>query len=306
MALDNAVPAPSNNLESLTQWEVLYSALGSGVIPNVGNEFIPSLDSVNRLVLMGTGTALVRGFYTSGSSITSTGAPTASVSPRIDRLVLRLDRTASTAANWIKPVIITGTPGSSPSAPAIQSSLSASGQWDLPICQYRAETNGSLTSLVDERYKLSVPFTVMMSASRPSASPPRIGWEIDTSRLVYSDGTSWHVLVSDTGWVNLSMASGWTQGGFGLATRIRNGICHLSGSVIAASNPTTDKLIASLPAAAKPDKTTEFPVYLTTGAVVQCVAYAGDARAGQLWLVGNAAAVDSGETLSVAVSWPVS
>jgi hypothetical protein len=305
MALDNAVPAPSNQMTSLTQWEALFAAIGSGIVPGAGNEFIPTLDSANRLINIGTGTALLRGFYTNGSSTTATGAPAASGSPRIDRLVLRLDRTAVTAANWVKPVVIPGTPASSPSAPAIQSSLSPSGQWDLPICQYRAETNGSLTALIDERYKLSSPFAVMTSASRPSASPPRMGWETDTSRLVYSDGTSWHVLASDTNWVSLSLGSGWNQGSVPLATRIQNGICHLTGEIDSTTNVGGDKLIATLPSGGKPAKETLFPAYLTTGAVVQCIAYLGTARAGQLWAVGNAAAVDSGETLSMTTQWPL-
>lgn len=305
MALDNAVPAPSNNLTSLTQWENLFSAAGSGIVPSVGNEFIPTLDSVNRLVNIGTGLAIIRGFYSNGSSTTATSAPAASGSPRIDRLVLRLDRTAALAANWIKPVIISGTPAASPSAPAIQSSLSTTGQWDLPICQYRAETNGSLTSLIDERYKLGSPFAIMTSASRPSASPPRMGWETDTARLVYSDGTSWHVLTSDTNWVDLTLASGWSQGGFSLGTRVLNGVCYLTGEIVATGNPTADKLIAALPSAGKPAKTTFLTVYLTTGVVVQCIAYAGGTRAGQLWLVDNAAAVNLGRTLSMAAEWPV-
>lgn len=305
MALDNSVPAPSNQLTTLTQWENLYSVMGSGVIPNAGNEFIPTLDSVNRLVNIGTGSAVIRGFFTNGSTTTSTGAPAASGSPRIDRLVLRLDRTAVTAANWIKPVIITGTPAASPTAPAIQSSLSTSGQWDLPICQYRAETNGSLTSLIDERYKLSSPLTIMTSASRPSASPPRMGWEIDTSRLMYSDGTTWHALASDTNWIDLSLSSGWTQGSISLATRVLNGVCFITGEINSTTNVGADKMIASLPAGTKPAKTTIFEAYVTTGTTVQCIAYAGTGRAGQLWLVDNATAVDSGETLSMTRQWPV-
>lgn len=67
--------------------------------------------------------------------------------PRVDRLVIRRDLSAKTIA----PVIIQGTPASSPVAPAV--TQVETGQWDLPLFQFRvpASSGTTLTNFVDER-----------------------------------------------------------------------------------------------------------------------------------------------------------
>lgn len=304
MALDNAYPTPASMLTTMAQWEALFALMGSGVILGVGNEFTPTLNSPGRQVVIDTGSAALRGFITNGSTTTATTAPTASGSPRIDRLVLRLDRTAVTAANWIKPVIIAGTPaGSNPAAPAISASLT--GSWDLPICQYRANPDGSLSNLVDERYWLAGPTTKMTSPSRPSASPPRMGIEADTHRLLWADGTTWLGITQDTGWVDLSLSSGFTQGSYSLATRIFNGVGYVTGTIVAPNAIGSDLAIAVLPPAMKPPKSQQFMVYQDGGTLMLATAYATSGRAGQLWLTGNTSALAVGASLRMSASWPI-
>ncbi|MCW2917658.1 MAG: hypothetical protein JWN52_5726 [Actinomycetia bacterium] len=303
MALDNAFPTPASQLTTMAQWEVLFSLMGSGVVPGVGNEFAPSLNSGSRLVIAATGAASLRGFFTNGATSTSTSAPAASGSPRIDRYVLRLDRTAVTAANWIKAVIIAGTPGATPQAPALSASLT--GSWDLPICRYRAETNGSLSGLVDERYWLSGPVVKFTSTARPSASVPRLGIEVDSRRVLWADGSAWNSLNQDTGWVNLAIVSPNVPSGVPLAVEVIDGIAHLTGAIDIKATPSTDKKITNLPVGTVPSKTITFVVYQDGGVVLLATAYASGSRSGQLWLTGNLSNASNNTTLRMNTTWPV-
>lgn len=67
---------------------------------------------------------------------TKTGTANGNTNPRIDRLVLRYDRSAKT----ITPTIIQGTPAASPQAPALSAGPNL---WDEKICQARCPGSGS-------------------------------------------------------------------------------------------------------------------------------------------------------------------
>ena len=105
MALDNAFPSgttPPTQLSTAAQWESYFVAgLGgaTGVAQGVGSLFAGSLNSGTRSAVVATGAAMIRGFYVNGGSSVSTSIPAASGQNRIDRLVLRLDRTASAAGS---------------------------------------------------------------------------------------------------------------------------------------------------------------------------------------------------------------
>lgn len=231
MAIDNAFPTAATALTTMAQWEALYvGGLGgaSGVVAGKGGELAPSINSGARTVSIATGSALVRGFYTNNPAATATAVPTASAGDRVDRLVLRLDRTAVTAPNWIKLVIIQGTSGST-TPPAVQAS--DTGSWDLQICRWTTKADGTLTGLVDERVELGGSFVVFKSTLRPSASPPRLGLESDTQRLLYADGSAWNPIVYDSGWVTVTPTGHWGVGGFTPQVRRRDQTCYLRGSM---------------------------------------------------------------------------
>ena len=211
MAWDDAFPTAASALETMAQWEAYWvGGLGgaAGVIASVGAELTPSINSGARTVSVGTGAALVRGFYSGNTSATyTTDVPTQSTGDRVDRLVLRLDRTAVTASDWVTPTIIQGTSGSS-TPPALQTS--STGSWDLPLCRWTTKADGTLTDLVDERVYLGGSFVTFTSGARPVASVPRLGLETDTGRLLYADGSTWKTLVPDTGWLPLTITnSAW-------------------------------------------------------------------------------------------------
>jgi hypothetical protein len=149
---DNAFPLPGvTTVSTITDWENLFApGFETGVVPGNGNELAPTLDTSGRNAVIDTGNAIIRAFCKPVSVSTATAIPAASSQDRIDRLVLRLDRSASVAANFIQPVVITGTPGSSPALPAL--TQTPTGLWDLPIAHWTSKSTGALTGLADERY----------------------------------------------------------------------------------------------------------------------------------------------------------
>lgn len=211
---DDAYPVPGiSAMSTVGQWEEFFHpAMGSGVIPGEGSELAPSLDSSGRNIVIQPGGAIVRAFYKPVSAATYTPIPAASSQNRIDRLVLRLNRAASTAAAFIVPTVITGTPGPSPSVPAV--TQTSTGLWDLPICHWTSASNGSLTALVDERMKISSP-TVVMASTGGTPSLDRAGLLIqpDTGALLMSTspGGTWEQVFADPAWQDGGGGlNGWT------------------------------------------------------------------------------------------------
>src|SRR5262245_48491450 len=269
MALEPAYPTPASALTTMAEWEAFFRGMSlSGVIPGIGNEFSPSINSGARTVTISTGAALVRGFYVAGGSATATGVPTQDAQNRIDRLVLRLDRTAVTAADWITPVIIEGAASATPQPPARASS--ETGSWDLPICRWTSASTGALSGLVDERYWVeSGNLLTIKSTERPSPRTVTIAREWDTGRTVVWDGSTWRALFEDTGWVNITAAGFWNEGDFALRTRKVGSVVHLKGQIRRTTNTLqssdSDSPVATLTSAFRPIESHLWIAYVTGG-----------------------------------------
>jgi hypothetical protein len=228
---DDGYPYPgTSQITTAAEWEGFFSAVQlDGVVSGLDL----SLNAGARTAIVSAGAAYLRGFYKPVTAPTATPVPAASLQDRVDRLVMRLDRGAATAADYIKPVVLPGTAGVA-TPPALTWQLTTTGVWDLPIGRWTSTAAGALTNLVDERYFLGGSFT---SASRTAgvlpAYPPRVELEKDTGKIFRSDGNAWTQVLEDTGWVGLTMngpeGSAWT----GSNARIRrmNGVCHLRFSV---------------------------------------------------------------------------
>jgi hypothetical protein len=122
---------PFENIDtSETQFSLWASNIGQGVIADKGFELEPFADSSGMNVKIKTGQALVRGhYYDSTAQETLTIANADLSNPRIDVVVLRLDP----SENSIVLAVVTGTPGSSPSAPALTQTVGAI--YELPLAE---------------------------------------------------------------------------------------------------------------------------------------------------------------------------
>jgi hypothetical protein len=207
---DDAYPVPGiSAMSTVGQWEEFFHpAMGSGIIPGEGSEMLPSLDDSGRNVVIQPGGAIVRAFYKPVSTPTYTSIPAASSQNRIDRLVLRLNRAASTAAGFIVPTVITGTPAPTPAIPAV--TQTSTGLWDLPIAHWTTGLDGSLSALVDERLKISSPIAVMPStAGTPVLDRASLLIQPDTGNLLMSDAPG-------AAWQTVYRADTWQDGGDGV------------------------------------------------------------------------------------------
>lgn len=192
---DDAYPLPGvTSITDIGQWEdFFHAALGSGVVPGTGNELLPTLDTTGRNAVIAPGAAVLRAFRKPVSASTPTAIPAASSQNRADRLVLRLDRAATAAADLIKPVVIIGTPSSNPQIPAV--TQTPDGLWDLPIARWTSASSGALTGLVDER-EFTADVISGFSATHHPPDRPGLRIDRDTGALwMSSDGTSWDTKV---------------------------------------------------------------------------------------------------------------
>lgn len=210
---DNAFPLPGvTSVSTIGDWESLfYPAFATGVIPGVGAELAPSLDLPGRNVVIGTGAAVIRAFYKPVSASTPTAIPAASGQNRIDRLVLRLDRTQTDPAQFIVPVVLAGTPGSNPQPPAV--TQTATGIWDLPLCSWTSASSGALSGLTDERDFTGGPLIAGVSTGHHTPGRPGLRIDKDTGELLMSvNGTSWNSAVyhPDDPWAPFNpLSNGW-------------------------------------------------------------------------------------------------
>lgn len=139
--------------------------------------------------------ALVRGsLYDSGTTdISITLDANASGNPRIDMIVLRLDRSGYT----VTEAKITGTPAASPVAPALTYNTGGSGFWDFPLAEV-AVANGATVitagNVTPRAWYIQDDGQILCTAStRPQHEHGRRIYQTDTGLWYYSDGSAWKI-----------------------------------------------------------------------------------------------------------------
>jgi hypothetical protein len=150
--------------------------------------------------------ALVRGSqYDSGSTETTLNlAENASGQPRIDMVVLRLDRSGYT----VTETVIQGTPGASPVAPSLTYDTGATGNWDFPLVEV-AVANGATTlnsgNLTTRHWYINDDGHIACTATtRPQHQAARRFFQTDTGLWYFSDGTNYKI---DGEWTAVSTLS---------------------------------------------------------------------------------------------------
>jgi hypothetical protein len=201
MAVFDARPSAFTQLTTTGEWENLWNAtIGvNGIDGLAGSAMTPSLDSPGRNAVIADGIAVLKGQLWRCDASVSTAIPAASAQNRIDRLVLRLTRGATTAPTVVQPFIITGTPSGSPVKPPIVQTTT--GIWDFPISSWTSTSAGAITSLVDERALLNDPwhslgtlaqFTVTFGRYRliPESNSLELDIEVTTSAATNAPSTT--------------------------------------------------------------------------------------------------------------------
>ncbi len=149
MVTYDARPSAFTQLTATADWESLMAAAGVRDGVDQTSSLVPTLDTSGRNAVIAAGNCVIKGMLWRCDAPVNTAIPAASASNRIDRLVLRMNRGASTSPTVIQPVVITGTPSGSPTEPPLVQT--PSGIWDIPISSWTSASNGTLTGLLDER-----------------------------------------------------------------------------------------------------------------------------------------------------------
>lgn len=163
-------------------------------------------DSTGMNVKVAAGYAIVRGHAYYNSSQFTLTIGTASASPRIDSVVLRLDPTANT----IVLAVVAGTPAASPVAPTL--TQTDEGTYELAIAQVAVGASVSTISagnVTDIRPFLGTQFGRWITATRPTS--PLVGtagFNTTTASPEYWDGSAW---VSFTPAITASMITAGEQ-----------------------------------------------------------------------------------------------
>lgn len=195
-------PDPAGgNVVSADEYESISLAFAEdGVVGTPADSAVVYADSTGRQVKVRAGkTANVRGYQwfsdlTTDEVVGGLPANTSGL-PRIDRLVLRLDRSART----VRVVHLAGTPASTPVAPSLtQNTSTSTGVFDFPLVRWTAINGYTTIAAADivPEYWYPQPDgpTLCTSATRPFGVHRYTGMEIyetDTKRSWSWDGSYW-------------------------------------------------------------------------------------------------------------------
>lgn len=237
-----AYPTAGYNAGAVTQDEheqLTASGLGSGIIghPDTTSQVAFADGSGTRTVWLRAERRVInRGFvwYSGGSNIAMAHSANAGAT-RIDRGVLRVDRSAET----VTEEIVTGTPGSGQPPALTNNAGPGTGVWEFPL--YRVTVVNGATTFADEDvvpegwYVGGNPIVVDVSSRLPTAGtshmPPAgtMCYVTSEERILLSTGTDYQEIQSDTGWLAIPLQAGWGVDGFSVAQyRKKNGIVYVT------------------------------------------------------------------------------
>lgn len=158
-------PSAFTQMTTTAEWEYLMGAMScvNAIDASIGGAMAPTLDTGGRNAVIADGVVAIRGQLWRADAPVSTVIPAASAQNRIDRLVIRLNRGATSAPQVVQPVVITGTPSGSPAIPPI--TQTPTGIWDYPVSHWTSTSAGALTGLVDDRRLTNDPWHDMRPLS---------------------------------------------------------------------------------------------------------------------------------------------
>lgn len=271
---ESSFPSPTHNSRAVDDVEVEKWAIAaggvSGVLGHPDDTPVVYADSSGRLVKIRLGKyAEVRGrvWYSGTTDITKSIAANSSGNPRIDRIVLRLDR--STYA--VTVAVIQGTAAAVPAAPALTNQTGTTGVWELPLAQVLvangATTLAANTVTTEHWYRADDGSVLCKSTTRPPLTLFSEGTrmtETNTGVSYAKVGSTWFAIGNgaDSGWQTLAVntGNGWTAS----VTQYRKigGIVYLeftalrSGGAFGADTAVT---MATLPEGYRPQFTLRVP-----------------------------------------------
>lgn len=292
---DNPV-SPGETLAE-AEWELMLDRWIDGVIGTPGGTSLRATPSGStaRGVDFAAGSALVRGhWYKSTAVETLTSDANSSGSARIDRAVLRLDR----SDNSVTLTKLTGTAGAGP--PVLADSATVT---DRPLWRWTISPGATVaTALVDERLWAPRPIRRCKDkANRPiDVQAGDLVFEMDTDTLLLYNGSFYRTVSATSGelYVQPAHPTLWEERSpLCFATRW-NGVVYVQINLrrigppveTDSSDASTGSLLIELPEMMRPFRTIQKPVVLS-GGIAARIRYQAD---GQVYLNAPTSQIGTG------------
>ncbi|MEU4568658.1 hypothetical protein [Micromonospora sp. NPDC023956] len=282
--------------------EAQYERLAAPHTPDgiVGhpNDAPPVVLSGGQVRVVAGLSGLLRGFPWGSGDADTVYTPSLAGAARTDLVVLRLYRDQGYK---VETAIRTGTPGQGAPAPA--TGTGPTDWYEIPIAEYDV-ANGAFGALRRRCWYVGDDGQILCKAdTRPPHNPGRRIREVDTNRSYESNGSSWIILLDDTGWVNLSPLSGWSTSPTG-KVRVRriNRISYLTLDLFRTGPSISSGVfaVATLPVGFPPEENV-----LAVGTVNT---YGGTCRFGILANrsinIEYYSPIATGRAISIQTSWP--
>jgi hypothetical protein len=195
--MPDARPSPFNQLTTIADWEKFFAVSGAWDGIDGTTSFAPTISGGN--INISAGQCFIKGqLWDSTVQISTPLLAHPATNPRIDVLVIRFNRVATTSPTVIQPFIIQGTEAASPAVPPIVQNPPPNGVWDIPVARWQTSVAGVVSGLTDIRQFSGKSMILMFSTARPSPVQPRLGLEIDTGNVMRWDGSVWQSAIPAT------------------------------------------------------------------------------------------------------------
>lgn len=174
-----------------TQYSLLFREFqDSGVVGSIdGPGFSVTADGSGLDVQVNNGFAILRGHAVDSNGVETVVLDDAGNSPRIDRIVLRLEP----AQDRVTLAVVKGTASSTPEAPEL--TQTATGVFEIPLARVAVAANAlniSNANITDERQFSGGRVGVWRTNSRPSQPRRgRFGFNVTVGLFEFWDGVAW-------------------------------------------------------------------------------------------------------------------
>ncbi|MER7696158.1 hypothetical protein [Streptomyces sp. NPDC096095] len=304
-------PAPADN-RTITdaEYEQLAARFsGDGVYGSPADAAVVTAGIGLTVTIRADVTASVRGHaWTSGTTgDTLDIAPNAAGDTRIDRVVLRLDRSTWT----VRAVIRQGTPGAA--APPLARDTGATGLWEILLAGVIVPAAATAVTVVRGELYVGARVRPALAAHvNPYPETGEMAWATDTQELRLWDGDRWVTTYSDSGPVVVN----WPISGWEIDTdsvlEARQGIVQLrlgsftrTGSTL--PSETNSRLPIAIPSRWRHPVRDQYLICYITGAYIGRITIksAASSQPGQVWLTQKPDISAGRKVLTSAISWVV-
>lgn len=306
-------PSPDHNSRNVTdgEYEIVTARMTlNGVVGNPTQPPVVTAGTGLNVTVAAGKYANLRGFAWSSGSTDSTLAIAAnsSGSTRIDRVLLRLDR-----STWnVRAVVKQGTPGAG--APGLTQDGVFTGVYEIPLALVTVLNGAAAVTVTRQELYIGSRIRPCTTSSRnPTPELGEMCYESDTGRVRLWNGSAWVAALDDSGVIGInSTLSSWSNEVESVLQK-RNGSVHLrlgsfqrTGGTLAGT--TEARLPALIPAAYRHPTRDQYGLAYISGVEIgRFIIYsAASDRPGQVWLT-NKPSISTGDfVLPVSgISWVV-